>query len=61
MPAMGISKSGTKSYMVYSMKGVLSSGSTLLQKYYLFGYFTASETKGEDHETELKVWSSGAQ
>ena len=56
VPCLSIGKAGTTSYCVYSMKGILGSGTTLQQKQYLFGNFDDSEVENPVSNTMLQVW-----
>ena len=56
VPCVSIGRSGTKSYNVYSMAGLLGKGSTLTQKMYLFGNFVDNEVDTDEHDFGHKVW-----
>ena len=56
VPCIAVGKPGSKSYDTCSMQGVLSSGSTLQQKIYLYGLFPDNQADDMDGGTMETIW-----
>ena len=56
VPCLSIGKSGTQSFNVYSFSGILGSGTTLEQKHFVYGNFTACEVEEEEQDFTHAVW-----
>lgn len=56
VPCTSVGKSGSKSYDVCSMQGLLSSGPTLEMKMYIYGIFEVNNSTSDESDTQFHIW-----
>ena len=56
VPAVGIGRTNTKSYDVYSFQGIFSRGSTRVVKLFMAGLYEQSKAKEPPHLTMDQIW-----